>query len=348
MNDMATAMDVTDIPSMAPSLGAAIKNNGQKLSLSSLFRSGSIIVLDISVWSGTTKLNSADLGVPDTPEVRESLNFGTERLVPRDLLAPLVNRRTMAHNLINDYSAKFDFLPGSKFVPKSLADGLEGALKLLQGEFNNHVSTVVVPKYEEEAAKQLKKTEEALLKATEGKLNQRNIVDVALARIRTKLPAEKELAQKFKFAWARRSVNLPKDKAIDAAEAAELEAEVVKNSVADIVKDYASRVMELANNIKEMIGKGSKPTAATLKSIRTLRDKVAKLDMFGGQSLAGILNNLESLIETNIELGKVDAAQATTQLTSGITAVSLELDAATQIAIEEAIAAMNVGPEITI
>lgn len=329
-----------------------IKSPAKKLSIGALFRNGSVIILEARIWSGTTKLAPADLGVPDTQEVRDSLNFGTERLVPKELLSPLLNIRTTAHALINSYSADFPFLPGQKFTPKQLVDGLETALKALQEEFYNHKDGVVIPKFQEEAEKQLLKTEEALKKATEGKPNSIEIVQTALARIRTKLPDEKMLANKFHFGWAARSVDFRKDKSLDAAleamDAAQQETETVKENIAAIVHDYSGRVKDLIDNVQGMSAKGSKPTAATIKSIKNLREKIVGLNMFGGQNLLAVLDNLLGLVDTNIELAKLEQDKATIELNVGVEALSKTLDEATIKAIDEAVDLLSAGPEISL
>ena len=308
------------------------------LTLSRMFKLGSIFMLDTHIWTGTVKMSAGDLGIQDTQDVKDALNLGTERLVPKELLAPLNNLRTQGNNVIREYSAEFNFLPGSRFVPSVLADPLEQVLKGLKKQFDDFVEVNwTEDNYNNKIKEQLEVTRKALLEATIGKPNSKEIVDVALARIRTKYPSLVTLKKRFRFDWARRSVNLPKDKAIDDMDLAEQEAQVVEDSMSGIIKDYAAKVNEIVERVKAMSSGDKKPTAATIKSIQKLKGQISQLTYMGCQDLLGVLDKLETFITNITTLQEVDKELAATQLKDGINGISEDLEKATTASIAASI-----------
>jgi hypothetical protein len=61
-----------------------------------LFFSGSIVDLDINIWSARLSVRPADLGIEDTAAVREALGLGVVRLAPHKAFERLLAIRQAA------------------------------------------------------------------------------------------------------------------------------------------------------------------------------------------------------------------------------------------------------------
>ena len=98
-----------------------------------LFFSGSIVDLDINIWSARLSVRPADLGIEDTAAVREALGLGVVRLAPHKAFERLLAIRRAALKDVENSSFNFPFIRGARYVPEAKVESLLAKLDVPAG-----------------------------------------------------------------------------------------------------------------------------------------------------------------------------------------------------------------------
>lgn len=299
-----------------------------------LFDAGTLIDLTCGLWSGMVRVKPEDLGIPDTEEVREVLTLGHERLVPKEALDRLRQIANEARGEVERASIYFPLVPGARFVPKEKRAALEGVLDYHQTIFEGAKVdfTVNYTKYKEEMEPKIRK---ALMDATG---NDEQVVERGLKRILAKYPSEGEVGSKFYFGWKSFAVTAPIDGSIPE------ELKGVENDVSEAIKgmmkSLREEVIEKIGHILEMLKRGAKFTAKTLRSSRDLFSKVKSLNIFGDTELVDAMNKFEKILLT-IDPGAEDDNSAVS-----LSGLKKELEENLEAAVEKAQSKLTLGKRV--
>lgn len=318
--DLSKALDL--VKSVGPT------KHHKNLKFATFFSNGSVPFLEIPIWSATTKIQCADLGIAPSKDINDALNWGSEKLLNKELLAPLNNIRSSAQNLIRSNSETIDSIaPGLRFVPKTKIKEVSEVLKEYQDAFYKHVEEVILPNYEIKSIEQLEVIGRALRKATEGKPDQDKIVITALERIKNKYPSKDALKTKFRFLWKFRGITNDKtDDAVTVIDAALKESEATEAAIKEIVEGFGDRVKKKAAHIKEIIDEGGRPTEATITSLTKLRADVSSIEYMGGGGLCGVIDKLIILVNAYIKSEKDQKTAQESVLKEGANNLVNEVD----------------------
>jgi len=250
------------------------------LTWADLFATGSLVDLDVSMWDGLVRIRPADLGIPETDEVKRALTFGHERLVGKAALQEIRDHCYNARRKIDDYTLAFDLIPGSRFIPKSQREALHKFLEDAHGKFQAAANKFLAG-YAEERRKQQEVLRKALLAATDGQVE---IVDRAMARITALYPGETTLRYKFNMTWQFFSIAAPQDGTASSDGSAEGDA--LRRSLGGMVDKLRERLAAKVHAIMDLAQKGGRITAKTYNSANRLLDRLVELNVFGDPGLS--------------------------------------------------------------
>ena len=80
-----------------------------------LFLNGSVLDLDIGLWSAKTKILPSDFGISDSDEVKRALSLGTHRLFPKESFEEILSVVRDAKTATQYHSLPFPFVRGCGF-----------------------------------------------------------------------------------------------------------------------------------------------------------------------------------------------------------------------------------------
>lgn len=258
-----------------------------KLTWEDLFSQGTLVDLDVGVWSGLARLLPGDLGIPKTDEVRTALTFGHERLVSKAFLQPIRDAEQAARQAVDDVSITFPLIRGSRYVPRKNREKLEARLVQIRIDFSAAV-TKFLTEYQKHRTEMAGTLRQALATAAKSSM----FVDAAMARLTEKYPTEATLGNLMYMKWRYLAITAPKD---GAAAAGEVDA--VNEAIGDIVGGLRREVQSKLDDVLALVARGGKITAKTFNSAKRTIDRIASLNVFGDAGLAAAVEKFRAVID---------------------------------------------------
>ncbi len=239
-----------------------------------LFFSGSIVDLDINIWSARLSVRPADLGIEDTPDVREALGLGIVRLAPHKAFERLQQIRRAALKDVENSSFNFPFIRGARYVPEAKVESLLAKLDQRKAEFFAAISDFA-DRYNTIRAEMLPVIRKALLDAS------CDNIDASMTRIEAEYP--KDIVSCFFIGW--KIYGISGTKSATAAEAIAQETEQVKGVVREIVTQLRTEFTEKVSGVAKIIARGAKVPTSSIASCREVLARVKEMNVFGDVEL---------------------------------------------------------------
>jgi len=259
--------------------------NAAMLNWDSLFFRGSIVDLDINIWSARLSVRPADLGIVDTPDVREALGLGVVRLAPHKAFEKLLAIRRAALKDVENASFNFPFIRGARYVPEKKVEYLLSCLADRKYQFESEVSRFA-ENYEQTRYAMIPVIRKALVDAS------CDNVEASIARIVAEYP--EDVTSCFGFEWKVYSISGAKSQA--AADAVAKETESVKDVVREIVVQLRDEFSEKVKAIAAIIARGAKIPSTSLESARELLNRVKEMNVFGDVELNNQVRAFERVL----------------------------------------------------
>jgi hypothetical protein len=257
-----------------------------------IFSAGTVVRIQVSMWGGRTKLTAADLGIADSPEVREALSLGTHRLVAPETLAPIQNAAAAARRVLADHSAPFGFLAdaGARFVPEKNLEKCLRKVTICRKAFDEAVEGFVAG-YEAAKAAQLPILREALRRAAHSEEAARD----AMTRVEAEYPTAEAVRAAFSIKTTVFAVAAPRGAA--AAEALANEGENVKDVIGDIIRDAREKLSARVGEIIALIERGGKVPTRSIEPTRELLARLADMNVTGDRELDASIARVREFLD---------------------------------------------------
>lgn len=250
-----------------------------------LFFSGSIVDLDINIWSARLSVRPADLGIEDTAAVREALGLGIVRLAPHKAFERLLAIRRAALKDVENSSFNFPFIRGARYVPEAKVEALLAKLEFRQGEFFAAI-TDFSDRYNFIRAEMIPVIRKALLDAA------CENIEASLTRIEAEYP--KNIVACFGFSW--KIYGIGGTKSASASEAIATETEQVKGVIREIVVQLRTEFSEKVSSIAKIIARGGKIPSTSIESAREVLKRVKEMNVFGDVELNNQVRAFERIL----------------------------------------------------
>jgi hypothetical protein len=305
-----------------------------------IWETGVLIDLEIHQWTGTSALDSSDLGLPALPEIYQ---LGRKYLVPRHLLREIQATAQRAYRTLEQYSVPFP-VGRSRFVPLQAAPTLIGRLDAIRADFNQAVdrfiaayaevwSAVMSREYEQaaRAAYQIARATGAL-----GDIHEDDFVREYLDRTRAAYPLPETVRSKFSMTYQAYQISAPEVASLgSAAHARELAATAreayrrrVEAFLEDAVAELRARVAQACTEAAETLARSGTVTEHTLRALRAMVDNFRALNFVGDAEVERMLLQLQ----TNY----LSAPARTLRETNAVPAMRAALDAIVAAARDQA------------
>ena len=261
----------------------------------SLFLNGSVLDLDIGLWSAKTKILPSDFGIENSDEVQRALSLGQHRLFPKssfDEITAIVREAKVA---VEFHSLNFPFVRGARYVPSDKLPLLVGKLKTIRDGFDKAVA-IFVANYDATKAVQLPTLEKALQDAA----HTPEAAQAALQRLQSEYPAPEAARSKFRLSWAVYAISAPKDAASAEGVAAETEAVrlIVKSMVMELREEFSEKVGKIA----KVVARGGVIPEKMIESAVEVMGRVESMNVMGDEVLrqqVGVLRGILTAAEAN-------------------------------------------------
>ena len=257
------------------------------LSWNELFAVGALVDFTAGFWSGQVRLKVQDLGIPNTPEIRDALNMAHIRLVKKDHIDDLRKIVQKARGLIENNSIPFTLVQGAAYIPVSRREELEARLRQLKIEFDASVGLFIL-EYDELREEMEPIIRKAISDAAIGN------PDAGVERVLGMYPPKEVIRHKFHFSWHSFAMSAPLDGAI--AGEIEKSAGQVTDAVKSMVSSLRDRVVKKISEIIDLIVRGGKYSAKTINSARRAIQNARKLNILNDSMLERTLTQFESVL----------------------------------------------------
>ena len=289
-----------------------------------LFLSGSVIDLDVKLWSGRTQIKAADFGIEDSTEVQKALALGSHRLLPKEAFENIYNIVRSTKSTVEFHSLLFPFVRGARYVPANKLPVLIAKLKEARDAFNGAVD-IFIANYEATKTLMLPVLEKALQDAA----HTPEAAQVALQRLLTEYPAPEAAREKFRLSWAVYAISAPKD--AKATEAVAQETEAVKSIVKSMVMELREEFQEKVGKITKIVARGGVIPEKMIESAVEVMGRVESMNVMGDEILRQ---------QVGILRGVLTQAESNSRKTTGISETTLtEITAAIEQSADEAVRA---------
>ena len=310
--------------SSTPVRRKAMTENSKAPGWSDLFLSGSVVDLDIKLWSGRTQIKAADFGIEDSAEVQKALSLGTHRLLPKEAFDNIMDIVRLAKRTVDWHSLNFPFVRGARYVPANKLPPLIAKLKTIRDLFDGAVA-IFVANYNATKTLMLPVLEKALNDAAHTPEAAQN----ALARLKTEYPAPEAAKEKFRLSWAVYAISAPKD--AKSTEAIATETEAVKSIVKSMVMELREEFSEKVGKIAKVVARGGVIPEKMVESAVEVMGRVESMNVMGDEVLRQ---------QVGILRGILTAAEANSRKTVGISETTLaDIEKAIEQSADEAVRA---------
>jgi hypothetical protein len=268
-----------------------------KIGWDSLFLNGSVVDLDISIWTARTGIKAADLGIENTDEVHKALSLGCHRLAPKAAFDEIREIASQAKRTVEFYSLNFSFVRGARYVPEKRMEPLLQKLRDIKGRFDQAADRFSQEEnYGTVRAEMLPIMRKALEDATRNPA----LVESAYNRVLAEYPTSAEVRSRFALAWSVYAIRGATTEA--AAEAAEQETSAAKGIIRGMVEQLRGEFTERCGAIMAAIAKGGKIPQGTLEAAKETLTRIDSMNIFGDAELykqTAALRNIIGKAEAN-------------------------------------------------
>jgi hypothetical protein len=267
------------------------RSAGPKVSLDQLFRNGVVVDLDISTYRAHAKIQAQDLGIKESDEVHKALSLGKHRLVSPESMAELREIEAKVKRKVEYYSMSFPFVYGVRFVPNTVAEKLFAELIELRDRHSVLADEYCEKKYRQAVKEQLV----IILKALQDASDDPEIVKAAYDRIRSLYPPPEVVRKKFGIRWKVFSISGSSNPA--AAAGAQEEAEVVRESIRQMIVGLREELVEKVGMAMSFVAKGAKLPEPSYEAAMEVLSRIESMNVFGDEVLAKQSEQLRKVIE---------------------------------------------------
>lgn len=290
----------------------------------SLFLNGSVLDLDISLWSARTKILASDFGIDDSSEVQQALSLGTHRLFPKESFDDITAIVRSAKVAVEYHSLNFPFVRGARYVPSDKLPLLVGKLKKIREQFDLAVAGFIAD-YDATKETMIPILEKALQDAAHTPQAAQN----ALARLTSEYPSPDAAQSKFRLTWSVYAISAPKDAV--AAEGVAAETEAVKSIVKSMVMELREEFTEKVGRIAKVVARGGVIPEKMIESAVEVMGRIESMNVMGDEVLRQ---------QVAVLRGIISSAEANSRKTVGISETSLnDITAAIEQSADEAVRA---------
>lgn len=279
----------------------------KKIGWDSLFMNGSVVDLDVSIWTARTSIRAKDLGIEETDDVNKALSLGCTRLAPKAAFDKIREAANRAKRFVEWHSLTFPFVRGARYIPASKMEVLMEKLRECREQFDGAVNDFVSG-YAETKAKMIPIIEGAFREAAKNAV----AAEMAISRIKNEYPTEEEVRRSFELRWVTYAIRSAKDEAT--AEGAAEEAESVKGIVRAMVKQLREEFQEKVGAVMSAVAKGGKIPSTVADSANEVLSRCEEMNIFQDAELTKQVAALRQIIKTANE-GYATTTKTTTLIT---------------------------------
>lgn len=293
------------------------------LTWNDLFKAGSVVDLDMQIWTARVKIRSEDLGLEDSIDVRKALSLGQHRLAPPEEFEEIFKHARAADRAVKSYSLNFPFIRGARYVPEK---NMELLLKELKGSKESFYTAVdaFVKRYDTIRKEMLPIIEKALQDAAKNPL----AAERAFVRIQGEYPSSEEVRSKFRLSWSMYAVQGASTASVK--NAVKEEGNNVKSIVEDMIVQLRQEAAEKVKQILKLTDKGGKLRKDTMESAIAMINRLEALNVMGDEVLA---QQIDALRRTLTSMGEEVPGK---EFTKGLKDIQEELTSSVEEAVKEA------------
>lgn len=293
------------------------------LTWNDLFKAGSVVDLDMQIWTARVKIRAEDLGLEDSVDVRKALSLGQHRLAPPEEFEEIFKHARAADRSVKSFSLNFPFIRGARYVPEKNMGPLLKELKT-DKEFFNTAVDAFIGKYDTIRSEMLPVIEKALKDAAKNPL----AAERAFVRIQGEYPSSEEVRSKFRLSWSMYAVQGASTASVK--DAVKEEGNNVKSIVEDMIVQLRQEAVEKVKQILRLTDKGGKLRKDTLESAMAMVDRLEALNVMGDGVLAQQISALRS------SLTSVGEEVPGKEFSKGLKDIEQELTSSVEEAVKEA------------
>lgn len=269
------------------------------MELSQLFNDGSLVDIDISMWTGEKRLQPEDLGIPKD-SISKTFTLGSKKLLPKEVRSKFKNIDYEARKLLVSKSVSFPF-GGARFVPKKALVEFVQEIDKLQQKFQKLVDDLVANfnKYKLDIrAEYVAAAHKAYdrLKQLKGFDKTRDeYINEFLARVDSFYPKAEEVRSKYSIDYHVFQVALPditqasyedivsEQKKISMMEKA-FSSKInrkIEEFAANMIEEIRSKAELVLSKVTDNMARGGRISEATLRMLRQMIANYQSLNVIG-------------------------------------------------------------------
>lgn len=263
----------------------------RKLSWGSIFQAGSVVDLDVKIWTAKLGIKPQDLGILNSPEVAKAISLGCYRLAPKESFDKVREVAARARRAVEYSSFHFAFIRGARFTPEPKLGKLLAELSFCKGEFGEVADEYCFQEYEGNRVEMLP----IIRKACSDASKDPEVVEAAFSRILSLYPTKEEVRKKFSMSWTIYAIKGAQTLA--AAEVAGQETENVKSIVRDMVLQLREEVSDRVGAVMGAFAKGAKIPKKTIDATRETIKRVDEMNIFNDRELSDQIRKLSLIVD---------------------------------------------------
>jgi hypothetical protein len=260
------------------------------LTWNDLFLKGSLVDLDLSIWSARALIKAEDLGIQKTEAVIKAISLGHHKLIQRKALKEITRIGSVARAVVDAASLSFSVIHGTRFVPELRLETLIETLKRLRNEFDDAVARFV-ESYDEK----IEETLPIIRTAMEDVNWDHPTAERAMLRIREAYPSREQVAGKFKLRWSVYAITSAKKSAYS-------DDSDIRNAIRDMVSGLREEVSAKLAELLEFVSKGGKLSKRSIDSAIKTLDRAEEINVLGDEVLDRQIGLIRSILsdETSV------------------------------------------------
>ncbi len=255
-----------------------------------LFASGSIVDLNISLWSGRIQILEADLGIR-SDAVTRALSLGHHRLVPAESFEAITKIAAKTKDSVDKHGMVFPFIRGARFIPEKNLVALVSKLEDHESKFAQAVNDFASI-YESTADAMKPVIRRALEDATHAldKTAVNTTVDAAMERLIKKYPSADDVRDHFSMKWSIYAIRGP------ATDGIKQDVNEVSDVLKGMVSNLRGEVIEKLEGVLAVVSKGGTVQQRTIDSAIAVLDRVDGVNVFRDKVLEEQVGVLRQII----------------------------------------------------
>ena len=273
------------------------------MNVQNLFRSGVLVEIHISMWTGQKALTPEDLGL-DPTKVSDAFILGRKYLIPETAIAEFRTLDGQARHVLDTSGFSFP-IGGARFIPKKKLNEVIEELqeykvkydalsdKLVQDYAQHRVE--MLPVYREAASQAYFNTTPTTEEfSIEGKEEAKKaFIEAFLARVETFYPSVEALRSKFSLEWNVFEISAPSKTEVANESWQKTVNAKMDAFVTDVVKTLRNEVVEACGKLHKRLVEGKVIHGNSLNALKDFIARYREMNFVGDTSIESQLNALE-------------------------------------------------------